>query len=75
MKRLYVKMFSKHHYNVYVIDFIMQVVDYGVKNLVEPPRYDLGCKIIGDFVRGNIMFLPTACQLLKGLRGLFPAMY
>ena len=53
----------------------MQVVDYGVSNLVEPPQYDLGCKIIGDLVRGTIMFLPTACQLLKGLRGLFLAMH
>ena len=58
-----------------MVDFIMQVVDYGITNLVKSPRYDLGCEIIGDIVRGTIMFLPTACQLLKGLRGLFPAMH
>ena len=75
MNKLYVKLFSKHYSNVYMIDFIIQVVDYGVTNLVEPPRYDLGCKIIGDLVHGTVMFLPTACQLLKGLHGLFPAMY
>ena len=37
------------------------MVDYGVSNLVEPPRYDFVCKIIGDLVCGTIMFLPTAC--------------
>ena len=37
MNKLYVKMFSKHYSNVCMIDFIMQAVDYGVSNLVEPP--------------------------------------
>jgi len=58
-----------------MVDFIMQVVDYGITNLVKSPRYDLGCEIIGDLVHGTIMFLPTACQLLKGLLGLIPAMH
>ena len=40
----YIIMFSKHHSNVYVVDYIMQVVDYGIMNLVESPRYDLGCE-------------------------------
>ena len=40
----YLIMFSKHHSNVYVVDYIMQVVDYGITNLVESPCYDLGCE-------------------------------
>ena len=75
MNKLYAKLFSKHYSNVYMINFIMHMIDYSVLNLVEPQRYDLGCKIIGDLVHRTIMFLPTACQLLKGLRRLFPAMH
>ena len=40
----YIIMFSKHHSNVYVVDFITQVIDYGITNLVESPRNDLGCE-------------------------------
>ena len=44
INEFYIIMFSKHHSNVYVVDYIMQVVDYGITNLVESPRYDLGCE-------------------------------
>ena len=41
-------MFYKHYSNVYMVDFIMQVIDYGISNLMESPRYDLVCEIIGN---------------------------
>ena len=44
INEFYIIMFSKHHSHVYVVDYIMQVVDYGITNLVESPRYDLGCE-------------------------------
>ena len=51
INQIYITIFYKHYSNVYVVDYIMQVVDYGITNLVESPHYDLGCeKIIGDLV-------------------------
>ena len=44
INQIYITMFYKHYSNVYVVDYIMQVVDYGITNLVESSRYDLGCK-------------------------------
>ena len=44
INEFYIIMFYKHHSNVYVVDFITQVIDYGITNLAESPRNDLGCE-------------------------------
>ena len=44
MKQFYIIMFYKHYSNVYMVNFITQVIAYGMMNLMESPRYDLGCE-------------------------------
>ena len=50
MNKFYVVMFSNIILTFKNVDFIMQVVDYGIKNLMESPRYDLVCEIIGKLI-------------------------
>ena len=40
MKQFYIIMFYKHYSNVYMVNFITQVIAYGMMNLMESLRYD-----------------------------------
>ena len=54
-------MFFNHHYHVYVVDYVMQMVDYGITNLVESPRCDLGCEKSLVILSWNYS-VPTHCM-------------